>query len=95
MDISRAAYAYVTYIEPSLKVLAFAAIVVVVLYIFNSLKDTKKNTDLINKTFNLMVKGFVGIFKYTGLFIVWLGKLLLKITKVIFASIRDFFTSKI
>jgi hypothetical protein len=95
MDISRAAYAYVTYIEPALKVAGFAAIVISVLYIFNSLKDGKKNAEFINTAFNFMVKAIVGLFKYSGLAVVWLGKLLLKIIKVIFASIRDFFTSKI
>ena len=95
MDISNLAYVYVTYLEPLLKVLFFLTILIVVLHIFNAMRDGKKHSDLIGMAFNGLVSVIKNIFVYVGLAVAWFGKMLLKVIKLIFASVRDFFTSDI
>lgn len=95
MDISHIAYIYVTYLEPLLKILFFAVVLIVVLHLFNSMRDGKKHSDIISFAFNGMLSLIKGVFLYAGLILAWMGKMLLKTIKLIFASVRDFFTSDI
>lgn len=95
MTMAHLAEFYVNIIEPFGKLLFFIIIVVVVLFLFNLIRGTSKDANLTNGVVNMLVRFLKGTVTYTGRFVVWLGKVLLKTTIVIFASIRDFFTSKI
>lgn len=95
MEISSLAYLYVTYLEPLLKILFFATILIIVLHVFNAMRDGKKHSDIIGMAFNGLMSLIKNVFIYTGMAVAWFGRLLLKIIKLIFASVRDFFTSDI
>lgn len=95
MTIQYLAEFYVNFIEPALKAAVFIVIVVVLLYIINLIRDSKKKTDLVNSLFSLIVKLITGAVVWVGGVAVWLVKMLLKTITVIFAAVRDFFSSKI
>lgn len=95
MSIQYIAELYVDFIEPALKGLLFVVIVVVLLYFINLIRDSKKKTDLINSMFSIIIKVISRALFWVGGALVWLAKMLLKTITVIFAAIRDFFTSKI
>jgi lysylphosphatidylglycerol synthetase-like protein (DUF2156 family) len=95
MSVAEFAALYVHYIEPTLRVLFFLAIIVAVLYFFNMLKDSKKKSELIGTIFNFMVKAVVGGVVGFGKGLLWFVKTMLKIITILFATVRDFFVSKI
>jgi hypothetical protein len=95
MNIADLAVFYVDVIEPVLKFCAFLVIAIFLLYLLNMLRDAKKKTDLINGAFNFIIKLATKTVSVSGRIVVWTVKVLLNIIRVIFASIRDFFTSKI
>ena len=90
--ISRIAEFYVNIIEPALHIFAVVALVMAVLYVVNLLRGGKD--DIITRTVN-------GFFKLIYKLVVLLGVLVARLLKafvrqlhLIFAVIRDFFTSK-
>lgn len=95
MNVSQIAELYVHVIEPALKVVAFFMVVITVLYIINSLGDSKKKTEMVNNIFNIMIKSTVVVFAGLGKGALFLGKLLLQIFNLLVHTISDFFTSKI
>ncbi|PIZ30653.1 MAG: hypothetical protein COY40_04050 [Alphaproteobacteria bacterium CG_4_10_14_0_8_um_filter_53_9] len=95
MEISQLAALYVNFIEPLLKILFFAAIFISVLHIFNAMRDGKKHSEIIGMLFNGLISLLKNIFIYAGKGLAWFAQMLLRIIKLIFASVRDFFTSDI
>lgn len=95
MTMAHLADFYVNFIEPFGKLLFFIVIAAFLLFLLNLVRGTSKEANLTNGVVNLVVKILKGTVSYTGRFLVWSSKVLLKTTVVIFASIRDFFTSKI
>jgi hypothetical protein len=95
MTMAHLADFYVNIIEPFGKLLFFIIIAVFLLFLLNLIRGTSKDANFTNSVVNLIVKILKGTVTYTGRFLVWLSKVLLKTTIVIFASIRDFFISKI
>lgn len=95
MGIEKLAEFYVYFIEPGIKAFIFLFVVIMLLYVINLARDQKKKADLVTSLFNMMIKlvkgGVVGV----GKLVVFLLKASLKIITIIFASVRDFFTSKI
>lgn len=95
MSAQQLAHVYVTFVEPTLKVVTFLIIVVFVLYIFNTMRDGKKKTELINNIVNGCVKVLTVSFSYAGLALLASAKFLFRLATLVVAAIRDFFTSKI
>jgi hypothetical protein len=95
MTVDQIAELYVHVIEPLLKVLAVFVVVVILLHMFNALGDSKKKADLINSTFNFLLKATLFVFTGLGRVALFLGRLLLRIINLLIATISDFFTSKI
>ena len=86
---------YVNVLEPALKVLLVVFAVAFVLYLFNLLRGGDKKNDLITAVVNGVVKITVKTVQLIGKSILGGFKLLLKTSRVIFATLRDFLTSKI
>ena len=86
---------YVNILEPALKVLAVVFAIVFVLYVFNLLRGGDKKNDIITVVVNGMVKMIVKSVQLVGKSIVTSVKVLLAASRVIFATLRDFLTSKI
>ncbi|MFN7611369.1 MAG: hypothetical protein ACK5QX_10615 [bacterium] len=93
--IDAIAWLYVNILEPFGTLLFWLAIAVVVLAFINFFRDPKSRANIIN---NLAT----GIFRLMKGMIIWSGrvlqiifKVLLNSLKVIFAAIRDFWGSKI
>lgn len=95
MTIAQLAEFYVNVLEPLGRFLFFIIIAVFLLYLLNLVRGTSGESNLSNNVVNLIFKSFVKTMNYTGKLVLWIFKLLLKTITVIFASIRDFFTSKI
>jgi hypothetical protein len=95
MTVDQIAELYVHVIEPLLKVLAVFVVVITLLYLFNAMGDSKKKADLVNNTFNFLIKTTIFIFTGLGRVALLLGRLLLRIINLLIATISDFFTSKI
>lgn len=90
--IAYLAQLYVNVIEPGLRIFAVVALVMAVLYILNLLRGAKDDaiTKLVNGFFRL-------IYKTVCLFGVLMVKLVrgsIKRLMLVFAVIRDFFTSR-
>lgn len=95
MNIESLARVYVDVIEPMLHTMAFVVIGIVLLYLLGVVKDGKKKGDLVNSAFSFIIKMVTLAFTLTGRFLLWMARFSWQIIRVIFASFRDFFTSKI
>ncbi|MBI1308545.1 MAG: hypothetical protein GC129_01625 [Proteobacteria bacterium] len=95
MDINQLAEIYVDYLEPSLRVLGFLIVVIFLLYMLGLVRDSKKKGDLVNSAFSFIINIITKFVSFIGHALLWLAKAVLKIVTVIFASIRDFFTSEL
>lgn len=95
MTIAHLADFYVNVIEPLGKLLFFIIIAVFLLFLLNLARGTSKDANLTNGIVNMIVSIFKKTVTYSGKLVMWMLKMLLKTITVIFASIRDFFTSKI
>jgi hypothetical protein len=95
VDISALAKIYVDVIEPSFKFIALLFIIMLLFQFIGLMTDSKKKSEMVGSAFSFIIKIIKGALVYTGHAIWWLTKVSLKIMTVIFASIRDFFTSKI
>ena len=95
MDVETIASLYVNVIEPVGRVLVFALIAIFILWLFSIIQDSGKKKDVLNSLVSGVGKLIVGVFVYTGAALLWFGKFLLRAVTVIFATVRDFFTSKI
>lgn len=95
MSIDVLAQLYVNTLEPILKFAGLAIVIIILLSMLNILRGGGKNGELVNSAFNFIIKIITKSITWLGYALLWLAKALLKIAHVIFASIRDFFTSKI
>ncbi len=95
MTIAEFAEIYVNYIEPIGKAVILFFVFITVAYFLVVAKDAKKKQDFITGIFSVMWQGVAAICTYTGLSIWWVVRMLMRIITVIFATVRDFFTSKI
>lgn len=95
MNIESFAVFYVNYLEPMLHFLGFLIIGVIILALLNIVRDGKKKGELVNSALSFIIKILTGSVTMLGRFLLWLTKASLKIITVIYASFRDFFTSKI
>lgn len=95
MTIEQAAQIYVDYVDPALRVLLFFVIAVFLLYMLSVIRDGKKKTDVINATFNFIIKFITKTISFMGKLLLFIITLLRKTITVIYASIRDFFFSRI
>lgn len=86
---------YVNFVEPAAKVLLVVFAIAFVLYVFNLLRGGDKKNDLVTAVVNGTVKLVVKTVQLIGKAILHSLKMLLKTTSLIFATLRDFFTSKI
>ena len=86
---------YVHFLEPALKVLAVIIAVALVLYLFNLLRGGDSKGGIASYVVNATFKTIAKSIKLIGVGIAKSAKMLLKITSLILATLRDFFTSKI
>jgi len=95
MSIEQFAAFYVNVVEPVFRFLLFAVIAISFLYLLNVVRDAKKKTDIINGAFNFILKLVTKSVVLLGKVLLFSIKMLQKVFKVINASVRDFFNSKI
>lgn len=90
--IAYLAQLYVNVIEPGLRIFAIIALIMAALYVFNLLRGGKDDaiTKLVNGFFRLIYKT-VCLF---GVLMVKLMRGFIKRMMLVFAVIRDFFTSR-
>lgn len=91
--ISRIAEFYVNVIEPALHIFAVVALIMAVLYVLNLLRGSGKD-DIITKTVNGFFRLIYKLVVLLGVLAARLVKALIRQLHLIFAVIRDFFTSK-
>jgi hypothetical protein len=95
MTLQDFAALYVNYLEPFAKIAFFVIIAIVVMWFIIMVRDDDKRTGLITNSFDFLWKSVVATVTYGALGIWWGIKMLMRIVTVIFATVRDFFTSKI
>lgn len=95
MTIADFANLYVTVIEPTLRILAFAFFVIFIVWLFMLLKSGEKKGDMINAIVMGTWKGIVAVLMFFGAALAWVFKFCVRIVTIVFASIRDFFTSEV
>jgi hypothetical protein len=95
MTIADFAAFYVHYVEPTFRFVALAVVIIIVLHIFNMFRDSKNQNQFVEKAFSLMINGAISAVVGTSKGLLWFAKTMLKITTVLFATVRDFFVSKI
>lgn len=95
MAIQELAALYVNYVEPALRVLFFLVVVIVVLHIFHIVKGGKPGEGFASKSFGFMINGLVTMIKSVASGAWWSLKSMLKVITILFATVRDFFVSKI
>ncbi len=93
--LSSIAIFYVNVIEPTLQVLAVVAVVIGVLYLLNLLRGGDRKNDLITLVVNEFFKMIYKTIVLSGKAVVAVAGMLLKTSRVIFATLRDFFKSEI
>lgn len=93
--LSSIATFYVNVLEPTLQVLAVVALVIGVLYLLNLVRGGDRKNDLITVVVNEFFKLIYKTIVLMGKSVVALALMLLKTSRVIFATIRDFFKSEI
>jgi len=93
--LSSIASFYVNVIEPTLQVLAVAALVIIVLYLLNLLRGGDRKGDLITVVVNESFKFIFRFIVLIGKSLILLARMLLNTSRVIFATLRDFFKSEI
>lgn len=95
MSVEAIAYFYVTYIEPGLKVFALFMLLMSIIYVLAFIKDPKRQLEIATQFFqfvnNLAIKTMVVTFHV----LVWLFKFIWRAFHIVFATLRDFFMSRI
>ncbi len=86
---------YVNVLEPAFTILCFVIALAFVIYIFNLLRGAGDKNGFITNVVNFVVKTFVKTIQLTGVGVLKSLKVLLTTTSLIFATVRDFLTSKI
>lgn len=89
------AYLYVNYIEPGSKIFAFILIVFGVIWFINIARDYEKLTDIANKTLTYTYTFIKLFFTYFGLALWGTFMFFVRLVRVTFATLRDFFISRI
>lgn len=95
MSISSLAQLYVNIIEPLIHFVGFLILGVLLLATLNILRDGKKKGELLNSALSFIIKMMTKSVTLFGHALLWLAKASFKIITVIYASFRDFFTSKL
>ena len=93
--IATIAQFYVDVLEPGFKIFLVVAVIAFILYGINILRDSKKKTDLVGGLVTLIVKSIIKSMQLMGRLLLGSLKVLLKTSRVIMATVRDFLTSKI
>lgn len=93
--ITYLAQLYVNIIEPGMMILAIIIVVAFVLFLFNLLRGSAEKNDFITNVVNFVVKTIMKTIRLAGVTLLKSLKVLLTTTSLIFATVRDFLTSKI
>lgn len=93
--IATLAALYVNYLEPALILLSLLFIGLVLYQIIMLIVDGKRKSELANTLFKFMLSALKGLVFGAGKATLWLIKTLYIYIKLIFASITDFFSSRI
>jgi hypothetical protein len=89
------AHIYVNYVEPGAKIFVLFMAVMAVLYFWNFVKDPKKQLDMASQFFHWMIGMMTAIVMGIGVAIYETCRFLWRVLHVIFATLRDFFISRI
>ena len=95
MNIEELASLYVTSIEPTLKVVGFIFVAMIALWLFSLMRSGDKKSELLDSIMKGIWAGTVALFTYIGMGLWWVVTFIIRIITIIFASIRDFFTSQV
>ncbi len=95
MTVADFANLYVSVIEPTLRILAFFFFVIFIIWVFMLLKSGEKKGDMINAIMMGTWKGIAAVTLFFGAALAWIFKFFMRVVTVVFASIRDFFTSEV
>ena len=93
--IATLAALYVNYLEPALILLSLLFIGLVLYQIIMLIVDGKRKSEFANALFKFMLSVLKGLVLGVGKATLWLIKTLYIYIKLIFASITDFFSSRI
>ena len=93
--ITYLAQLYVNVLEPAFKVLLVVLVVAFVIYLFNLVRGKDMKNDFIGTVVTGIIKTFIKSIQLFGKALLGSFKVLLKTSRVIMATVRDFLTSKI
>lgn len=91
-DIARV---YVNYAEPAAKVFALFMAVMAVIYCWNFIKDPAKQLDMASQFFHWIIGLIVAVVMGIGVGLYETFRFIWRVLHVIFATLRDFFMSRI
>ena len=86
---------YVNYLEPGLILLSLLFVGLMLYQIIMLIIDGKRKSEFANILFKMMISAIKGVVVGLGKITLWLVKTLYIYIKLIFASITDFFSSRI
>ena len=93
--IENLAVFYVYFIEPAVKMLLVVIGIIFVLWLLILIKDANKAKDLINSAAIFIWRSVAGSLKFVGLFLWAVVMFVVRLVNIAYASIRDFFASKV
>lgn len=93
--VEQIAHIYVNYAEPAGRVFLLFMAVMAVIYVVSFVKDPAKQIDMASHFFQWIVNMMVQSVVWTGMAIYETFRFIFRIFHIIFATLRDFFISRI